>query len=144
LATGKINGLLSLTLIVSSVLGFQILATDNWLWAAAKSHALGLAIFAGFDLILATTVSWKPKFAILGFVLALTELAAMTADMYVGAPAGVSQDAFRIYLQADSAFSVLLWTQPVVIGIAIITIRFRSTTLLNKGSVISRRMKVPI
>jgi len=144
LARGKISALLSLTLVASSALGFQILATDSWLWTAAKSHVVGLAVFTGFDLVLAAAIMWKPKFAILGFVLALVELAAMTGDMYMGAPAGVSQDLFRIYLQSDSAFSVLLWTQPVVIGIAIIVIRFRFTAALRKESVVSRQMKLPV
>jgi len=139
---GKISRLLSVTLITSGVLGFQILATDVWLRTTAPSHALGLAVFAIFDLIFAAIVLWKPKFALVGFFLAFVELAAMTADMYVGAPAGVAQDAFRIYLQSDSAFSLLLWLQPVVIGIAIIVFRFRSMTTLDKKLGMSTPVKV--
>jgi hypothetical protein len=142
LVTGKISGLLSLTLIASSALGLQILATDTWLWTAATSHALGLAVFTVFDLFLAATVLWKSKLAILGLVLASVELAAMTADMFVGAPMGVPQAVFRNYLQSNSAFSVLLWIQPVIIGIAIVAFRFRSTTILDKKSGISTHVNV--
>ena len=144
MVTGKISGLLSLTLIASSALGFQILATDAWLWTAAASHALGLAVFTIFDLFLAATVLWKSKFAILGLVLGLVELVAMNVDMYIGAPAGVPQDAFRNYLQSNSAFSVLLWIQPVIIGIAIVAFRFRSTTTLHKKSGTSTPVKVSV
>jgi hypothetical protein len=141
---GKIGGLLSLALITSSALGFQILVTDEWLWTAAKSHALGLVVFTASDLFLAATVFWKSKFAVLGLVLALVELAAMTADMYIGAPAGVPQAAFRMYLQSDSAFSVLLWIQPVIIGIAIVALRFRSTTIMHRKLGISTPLKVSV
>jgi hypothetical protein len=113
---------------VSSLLGFEILATDEYLWEAAASHAYGLAVFTGLSITFVALMLKRPKFAVFAILLlALLELAAMTADMYVGAPSGVPQADFRIYLLSDSAFSALLWAQPVIIGIAIVALRLRQS-----------------
>ncbi len=114
------KGVLSSALMASGLVGVQILTTDEWLWNAGPTHAYGLMIFAFFALVLAGAVWRLPKYALVGaLLLAVIQFAAMTADLFIGAPAGVQQSEFRIYLLGNTAFVILLEIQPIVLGIAI-------------------------
>src|SRR4029077_19056041 len=111
---------LSLTLVVSGIVGSQILLTDGWLWSAAPSHAYGLFGFVIVDLILATAVLLRTSAAAAGAALiAVTQFGAMIADVVSGQPQGVASIAFRSYLLGDTSYLGLLFIQ---IGILIVAI----------------------
>lgn len=112
---------LATALTVSAAVGAYISATDAYLWSAAPSHAYGLIVFIGADLVVAVGLYLLPR---LGRVAALlipaVELAAMAGDLYTGlaSPGSSLQAAFRTYLLNDTAFLVLLLLQAVLVGMA--------------------------
>ena len=106
---------LSLTLLVSGLIGVWIAANDGWLWAVAPSHAYGLLAFAVLDLILALVVIVVPRLAYVGALLvSTTQVAAMAGDALTFTPTGTVQAAFRAYLLSDAAFVALLGIQLAV------------------------------
>lgn len=122
--TKIINALLATTLLASVVVGFEMLATDGYLWSAAQSHALGLLAFTILALVLAAAVLRLPmrftkyaKYAFVGAALLSTiELLLMIGDTFLGAPNGTPQAAFTAYLLSDIAFVALLGIQPVILA----------------------------
>lgn len=121
--TKIVNAVLASTLVASALVGFEMLATDRYLWIAAPTHALGLLAFTTLALVLAYGVVRLParftryaKYAFLTAVLLSTaQLVLMVGDTIAGAPSGVPQAAFAAYLLNDSAFLVLLGIQPLVL-----------------------------
>jgi hypothetical protein len=111
---------LSTSLAASALVGFQILVTDYWLWSAAPTHAYGLVAFVTLDFALIFGV-WKvTRLAIFGALMTATvQLVAMLGDIIAGEPAGLPVAVFRNYLLADSAYLGLLFTQGLIMAIAI-------------------------
>ena len=133
-----VDALLASTLLASVAIGLEMLATDNFLWSAALSHALGLLAFTILALVLAVALLRLPvsftryaKYAFLGSSLLSTiQLLLMVGDTIVGAPNGISQAAFSAYLYSDSAFVALLGIQPVTV-----------TTGLSAAHLLSRKVR---
>ncbi len=112
---------LSITLVISGLLGIQILLNDKWLWSTAPSHAYGLVGFVAIDALL-TLALWNSRFrlAILGATLVSSfQLGAMLADLVSGQPMGVPTIAFRNYLLSDSSYVALLFIQAMILVVAI-------------------------
>jgi len=109
---------LSLTLLVSGLIGVWIAANDGWLWAVAPSHAYGLLAFAALDVTLAFVVIVVPRLAYEGALLvSMAQVVAMAGDALTFTPTGTLQAAFRAYLLGDTAFVALLGIQFAVAGI---------------------------
>src|SRR3989442_3916232 len=109
---------LSLTLLVSGLIGVWIAASDGWLWAVAPSHAYGLLAFAALDVTLAFVVIVVPRPAYEGALLvSMTQVVAMAGDALTFTPTGTLQAAFRAYLLGDTAFVALLGIQLAGAGI---------------------------
>jgi hypothetical protein len=125
-----VQDVLSLTLLVSGIVGSQILLTDGWLWSAAPSHAYGLLGFIMVDLFLATAVLVRTSLAAAGAALiAVTQFGAMIADVVSGQPQGVASVAFRSYLLGDTSYLGLLFIQ---IGILIVAIGALTAPLIHR------------
>src|SRR2546428_9600843 len=104
----------------SALVGVRILATDYWLWAAAPTHAYGLAAFVALDFALIVAVWRVKRLSILGALLTATvQLVAMLGDIIAGEPAGLSAGVFRRYLLSDTAYLGLLFSQCLIMAIAI-------------------------
>lgn len=116
--------ILSVVLLVSAAIGGYILATDSYLWAAAPTHAYGLAAFTLVDLVLIVGVWIKPRIAIIvAILLGLVQLGAMAGDVFFGtltfSPNITTAAAFSKYLLGDKAFIALLGVQVVLIIVGI-------------------------
>ena len=108
-------------LILSSVCGAYLLATDSSLWLLAVSHAVGLVVISGMDLILglycmaSSRSVYLPSIAagLLGFVLQVGDI--FTAPQY-----DMTIQYFARYLFGLGAFDLLLAIQVcvVIVGIA--------------------------
>jgi hypothetical protein len=110
---------LTLSLVVSALVGTQILVSDKWLWSAAPSHAYGLIGFVVIDLTLAVVALWRISPAALGAALiSVTQFGAMLADGVVGQPMRVPSIAFNNYLLRDMSYIDLLWVQIFILVIA--------------------------
>jgi hypothetical protein len=110
---------LILSLVVSALVGTQILVRDKWLWSAAPSHAYGLIGFVVIDLTLAVVALWRISPAALGAALiSVTQFGAMLADGVVGQPMGVPSIAFKNYLLKDMSYIDLLLVQIFILVIA--------------------------
>ena len=107
-------------LLVSSVIGVEILITDKWLWIAEPTHAYGLVAFIGFGGVLAVGLWRKTRLAVLGaMLLAVVQFTAMISDMVIGQPAGVPADVFRSYLLNDMWFLTLVIMQIIILALAL-------------------------
>jgi hypothetical protein len=111
---------LSLALLISGAIGTKILASDEFLWTAAPTHAEGLVAFVVLDVVLAFMVLRVLKLTETGAaVLSLIQFVAMATDLTIYTPAGVPAQIFRSYLQGDVLFVALLAMQPVIACIGI-------------------------
>ena len=111
------------TLLVSSLVGMWIVASDGWLRAVAPTHAYGLLAFAVLDLVLALVVIAIPRLAYAGALLiSMTQVVAMAGDALIFTPTGTLQAAFRAYLLGDMGFLALLGIQLAVAGISVAAI----------------------
>jgi len=109
---------LSAALIVSGGVGASIVTTDNWLWAAAPTHAYGLIVFVAMDLVVIAALWRRVRLADLGAItLATVQFLAMASDLTGYAPTGVPASAFRSYLLGDTSFVLLLSIQPFIAGL---------------------------
>lgn len=114
-----LRDLLSLALLASGLLGTQILATDQWLWTAAPSHAYGLLVFMIIDLALAALAMTRMGLAsVAAGIISMAQFGAMLADIVSGQPSGVAAFAFRSYLLSDSSYIGLLIIQIVILILA--------------------------
>jgi hypothetical protein len=114
---------LSTALAASALVGTQILSTDYWLWSAAPTHAYGLLAFVALDLGMILGIWRVTRLGILGALLTATvQLGAMLGDIIAGEPAGLPAAAFRNYLLTDTAYLGLLFTQGLIMLIAIGTL----------------------
>ena len=115
--------ILSLTLGLSALVGFQILISDNWLWSTAPSHAYGLIGFVIIDIVLAAVVLTKRAFAaIAASIISITQFGAMLADSTNGQPTGVPAAAFRNYLLSDLSYTALLGLQIAILAVSIVAL----------------------
>lgn len=116
---------MSVGLVLSGLLGTQILVADKWLWVAAPTHALGLLGFVAIDLSLGLAIWWRTIMATVGGAFASgIQLVAMLADIAIGEPIGVAASAFRVYLLSDSFYVLLLFMQLSILtigGIALVS-----------------------
>ena len=114
--------ILGALLIASAGVGTYISATDSYLWAEAPSHAYGLIVFIGVDLVAAAALYLLPRASrTLALLLPAAQFVTMAGDLYVGlgSPGSVVQNGFREYLLNDSPFMVLFLLQAVLIGLAL-------------------------
>jgi hypothetical protein len=112
--------ILSAALAASALVGIEILSTDYWLWSAAPTHAYGLIIFAALDAVLILGTWRAVRQALFGALLTATvQLASMLGDIVTGQPSGTPAAAFRSYLLADAAYVGLLFTQGLIMAIAV-------------------------
>jgi hypothetical protein len=112
--------ILSVSLGASGLVGLQVLATDSFLRAAAPSHAYGLVAFAIIDLVLAASMWFLPRLSLTaGTLVSAIQFLAMTADMFIGAPAGLQQNLFREYLVGNPSFLGLLELQSIIFAFAL-------------------------
>ncbi len=126
--------ILSAALGISALVGIQILATDYWLWSAALTHAYGLMAFVGLDLALIFAVWRVTRVAVFGALLTATfQLVAMLGDIVGGQPAGLPAAVFRNYLLADAAYVGLLFTQGLIMAIAVGTWALPTCTVTGPG-----------
>jgi hypothetical protein len=110
---------LILSLVVSALVGTQILVSDKWLWSAAPSHAYGLIGFVVIDLTFAILALWRIGPAAIGAaMISVTQFGAMLADNVAGQPMGVPSIAFRNYLFSDMSYIDLLLIQIAIFIIA--------------------------
>ena len=115
-----VQGILSLTLGLSALVGFQILISDNWLWSVAPSHALGLIGFVVIDIGLAAVVLTRTTLGAMGgSIISITQFGAMIADSTVGQPMGVPAAAFRNHLLGDISYLGLLVIQIAILAVSI-------------------------
>ncbi len=115
--------LFSAALFTSGAFGTQILATDEFLWVAAPTHAYGLIAFVILDIFLGAGI-WKgTRLATLAAMLvAAIQSVAMLGDILGGQPTGLSSNVFTNYLLADTSFISLLVTQGIILVLAIGTL----------------------
>jgi hypothetical protein len=112
--------ILSAALATSALVGIEILSTDYWLWSAAPTHAYGLIVFVALDAALILGMWRAVRAAIFGALsIATIQLASMLGDIITGQPAGTPAAAFRSYLFADTAYLGLLFTQGLIMAIAV-------------------------
>jgi hypothetical protein len=117
---------LSAILAVSAVVGAAILKTDGYLWAAAPSHAYGLAAFVFLDIGLIALVWIRVRLALLGTaLLGAVQFTAMAGDVFIGHPAGLPQGLWQQYLLADGYFVALLAIQLIVVAGALLGLAYR-------------------
>jgi hypothetical protein len=115
--------ILSVALAASALVGVQILSTDLWLWSAAPTHAYGLMAFIALDAALIFGAWRATRLAIIGALLTATvQLVAMLGDIFAGEPAGLPIAVFRNYLLTDTAYLGLLFTQGLIMSIALGTL----------------------
>jgi hypothetical protein len=116
--------ILTVLLVASALVGVDILSTDGWLWYVAPTHAYGLIAFVLLDFAL-TIVLWrKARPAAIGAALfGVVQFVAMFGDIIMGEPAGVPIGLWRSYLLSDTAFTVLLGIQLVIVASAILAAR---------------------
>ena len=115
-----LRGTLSTALFASGLVGIQILATDDWLWYSAPTHAYGLVGFVAIDLFLVAWMWRKTRLAALGAMATGTvQLITMFGDLVVGQPEGTPSSAFKTYLLANNAFLTLLAIQGVILALSI-------------------------
>lgn len=152
ICTKIITALLASALLASVSVGLEMLATDNFLWSAAPSHAFGLLAFTVLALVLAVGVLRLPrrftrytKYAFLGAsLLSTVQLLLMVGDTIVGAPNGTPQEVFTAYLLSDLAFVALLGIQPVIFVTGLTAALLVSRKVRPVRTVIaSRRVDVP-
>lgn len=118
-----IRDVLSLGLVTSALLGILILTTDQWLWAAAPSHAYGLIAFVIVDVLFATVVlEILSVGTFIAAIASFVQLSLMIGDMLVGQPEGISSTAFRAYLINDPSYIGLLFVKTVIVAAAITSI----------------------
>ncbi|HEX4920537.1 MAG TPA: hypothetical protein VFV92_07340 [Candidatus Bathyarchaeia archaeon] len=118
-----VRDIISIGLVLSGLLGTQVLVTDKWLWVSAPTHALGLLGFVVIDLALGLAIWWRTLIAIVGGAFASgIQLVAMLADIAVGQPMGVAASAFRLYLLSDSSYILLLLTQLSILTIGAVAL----------------------
>lgn len=114
-----IRDLLALGLLASGLLGTQILATDNWLWTAAPTHAYGLLSFVAIDLALMGLAIIRIRLAsVAAGIISVAQFGAMLADIVSGQPQGITSFAFRNYLLSDSSYIGLLMIQIIIATVA--------------------------
>jgi hypothetical protein len=112
--------ILSAALATSALVGIEILSTDYWLWSAAPTHAYGLIAFVAIDTALIFGMWRAVRTAVFGALLIATvQLVSMLGDMVTGQPAGTPAAAFRTYLLADTAYLGLVFTQGLIMAIAV-------------------------
>jgi hypothetical protein len=117
---------LTALLVVSALVGIEILSTDEWLWYVAPTHAYGLVAFVVLDCALAIVLWRKTRPAAIGAALfGAVQFVAMFGDIITGEPAGVPMGLWRSYLLGDTAFTVLLAIQLVIVASAILAARTR-------------------
>ena len=118
-----IREVLSLGLVTSALLGILILTTDEWLWAAAPSHAYGLIGFVMVDVLLTIGVLENITVSTLAAAVAsLVQVTLMIGDLFVGQPGGVPSTAFRAYLINDPSYIGLLLIKSVIVAVAIASV----------------------
>jgi hypothetical protein len=121
---------LSAGLFFSAIIGADILSTDAFLWAAARSHAYGLLVFVALELVLIVAIADKVRYAGTSFlvrhiatlivVLAVAQLLAMVGDLEgLQPPTGMPASIFEKYLLSDQLYVGLLVLQPVVAGLGV-------------------------
>jgi hypothetical protein len=112
--------ILGTALAASALVGIEILSTDYWLWSAAPTHAYGLVAFVALDTALIFGMWRAVRAAVFGALLIATvQLVSMLGDIITGQPAGTPAAAFRSYLLADTAYLGLLFTQGLIMAIAV-------------------------
>lgn len=115
-----VRDVLSLGLVTSALLGILILTTDEWLWAAAPSHAYGLIGFVIVDILLTIAVLEILSVGTLAAAVAsLVQVSLMLGDMVVGQPEGIPSAAFRAYLINDPSYIGLLFVKTIIVAVAI-------------------------
>jgi hypothetical protein len=115
---------LTALLVVSALVGIEILSTDEWLWYVAPTHAYGLIAFVVLDCALAIILWRKTRPAAIGAALfGVIQFAAMAGDIVMGEPSGVPTGLWRSYLLSDTAFTVLLGIQLVIVASALLAAR---------------------
>ncbi len=120
------RGIVSAALAVSALLGGLILKTDAYLWAAAPSHAYGLAVFVVLDLaLIAATWTVGGIGLAASALLAGAQFAAMAGDLFVGQPQGLPLPAWQQYILGDDYFVALFALQPAIIAIVATARRMR-------------------
>ena len=122
-----VRDVMSLALVLSGLVGAQILAFDKWLWSADPSHAYGLLGFAVVDQVLAVLLLWRVRFAMIGAsAVATVQFGAMLVDAVAGQPTGVTSSAFKSYLLSDYSFVGLM-----IIQVSILVVALGSLTILT-------------
>ena len=102
-------------LAISAALGSWILATDTFLWTARPEHAYGLLAFVVLDVVLATLILTRRKYAFLGtLVFATVQFLAQAGDPILGRPSGYTIETFALYLFSNWAFDALLIAQVAI------------------------------
>ena len=117
----RLQTLVGLLLFLSAGVSIFLLATDRSLWLLAVSHAVGLILIVGIDVILGimSFVSWKSAYipsiaaALLGVVLQLGDI--FTAPQY-----GLTIPYFAQYLFGLWAFDLLLALQLAILFVGVV------------------------
>ncbi|MDA4113983.1 MAG: hypothetical protein OK474_08050 [Thaumarchaeota archaeon] len=111
-------------LAASALVGIEILSSDEWLWYVAPTHAYGLILFVLLDSALAVALWRTTRLAAIGSALfGAVQFAAMFGDIIMGQPAGVPIGLWRSYLLSDTAFTLLLCIQLIIVASAILASR---------------------
>ena len=122
--------IVSAALAVSALLGGLILKTDAYLWAAAPSHAYGLAVFVVLDLALIVATWTVGGIGLAGSaLLAGLQFAAMAGDLFSGQPKGLPLPAWQQYILSDDYFVALFALQPAIIAIVATARHLRKATV---------------
>ena len=106
------------------MVGMEILSSDEWLWYVAPTHVYGLIVFVFLDFALAIALWRSTRLAAIGAVLfGVLQFVAMFGDIIIGQPAGVPIGLWRSYLLSDTAFTLLLGMQLIIVVSAILAMR---------------------
>ena len=115
---------LTALLVASALVGIEILNSDEWLWYVAPTHAYGLIVFVVLDSALAIGLWRTTRLAAVGAALfGAIQFVAMFGDIVLGEPAGVPIGLWRSYLLSDTAFTLLLGIQLIIVASAILAAR---------------------
>jgi hypothetical protein len=119
--------ILTALLVASALVGIEILRSDEWLWYVAPTHAYGLIVFVVLDSALAIALWRTIRLAAIGSGLfGAVQFVAMAGDIIVGQPAGVPSGLWRSYLLSDTAFTLLLGIQLIIVTSASIVTRMNA------------------
>jgi cytochrome b6-f complex iron-sulfur subunit len=117
----RLQTLIGSLLLVSASAGIYLLATDGSLWHLALSHAAGLIVIVGVDIVLGMMNLFSSRGVYLpSLAAAVLTLALQLGDIFTAPQYNIPLTVFTSYLFGLWAFDLLLAIQFVVIALGVV------------------------